>query len=571
MIPSTARKVVNGAEDVEMDEEESKKNFGSVPMLTMLAEVASATLESDPVLLKDSAHKARKSALQADALVLDQIRILSDRMLLDMFSELTSNEMRRTFSYRCYLMPNVCAETFSSFGSENKARLQMKSHLMAHIAKLLAEANAPGRQGKPPFTAEPLQARKRRLQETEGNNRKRRRPQAKQPSGVNKNERRSNGSATVPAPGTGATVKKSQARVKSQAKPPLAKPEGKNNRPTLKVAVKSLTTPSNKTKAPSTTGKAHNATVKEEKPLRPITETWEAHVVRRDHSYWGPGCPLSVDNSDDSDLEELCGDCVERRPVIPNQSVIATPAFPYVYVPLLPNTSSVVEVTTPGGGIGGGAAKRRVPSPMLPSSDDEEDDEDEDDDEEEEEQQSKQQQLPVAKGRARLPGRRGAVVQAAETSLERKAALKHIKALRNKRRDERGPLVCKICKTKVFTAQATLMYHYRSHAGIKPFNCKICDATFTRQHSLNYHMLIHNNKSRFACEDCGRHFRHPSHFKEHLRRHTGETPYQCTDCNQRFKTRNTYKRHLKTRHGKILTAQGILSVGESRPTSPAPT
>ncbi|KAL1443602.1 hypothetical protein MTO96_045934 [Rhipicephalus appendiculatus] len=84
-------------------------------------------------------------------------------------------------------------------------------------------------------------------------------------------------------------------------------------------------------------------------------------------------------------------------------------------------------------------------------------------------------------------------------------------------------------------------------------------------------MLIHNNKSRFECEDCGRHFRHPSHFKEHLRRHTGETPYQCTDCNQRFKTRNTYKRHLKTRHGKILTAQGILSVGESRPTSPAPT
>lgn len=25
----------------------------------------------------------------------------------------------------------------------------------------------------------------------------------------------------------------------------------------------------------------------------------------------------------------------------------------------------------------------------------------------------------------------------------------------------------------------------------------------------------------------------------------------------RFKTRNTYKRHLKTRHGKILSAQGI--------------
>ncbi|XP_049274075.1 E3 ubiquitin-protein ligase ZFP91 isoform X1 [Rhipicephalus sanguineus] len=574
MIPSTARKAVNGAGDVEMDEEDSKKNFGSVPLLTMLAEVASAELESDTVLVKDSAHKARKSVQQADALVLDQIRILSDRVLLESFSEFTSNEMRRTFSYRCYLMPSACAETFSSFGNEHKARSQMKSHLLSHIAELLAEANAPGRQGKPPFMAEPLQARKRRLQESEGTGRKRKRPQPKQPAAVSKNERRTNGSSTVlhtPTPRT--VVKKSQARVKSQVKPSLVKPEGKNSRPMLKVAVKSLTTPTNKVKAPSVTGKVHNTPVKEEKQLRVVSETWEAHVVRRDHSYWGPGCPLAVDNDDDSDLEELCSDCVERRPAVPSQSVIATPAFPYVYVPLLPNTSSVVEVTTPGGGIGGGSAKRRALSPMLPSSDDDDDDEDEDDDDEEEEQRSKQPQLqhPVAKGRARLPGRRGAAVQATETSLERKAALKHIKALRNKRRDERGPLVCKICKTKVFTAQATLMYHYRSHAGIKPFNCKICEATFTRQHSLNYHMLIHNNKSRFECEDCGRHFRHPSHFKEHLRRHTGETPYQCTDCNQRFKTRNTYKRHLKTRHGKILTAQGILSVGESRPTSPAPT
>ncbi|XP_037272356.2 uncharacterized protein LOC119164299 isoform X1 [Rhipicephalus microplus] len=570
MIPSTARKAVNGAGDVEMAEEESKKNFGPVPLLTMLAEVASAELESDAVLGKDSAPKARKSAQQADALVLDQIRILSDRVLLESFSEFTSNEMRRTFSYRCYLMPSACAETFSSFGNEHKARSQMKSHLLSHIAELLAEANAPGRQGKPPFMAEPLQARKRRLQESEGTGRKRKRPQPKQLSAVSKNERRTNGTATAPhtPPPPKTVIKKSLARVKSQAKSSLVKPEGKNGRPMLKVAVKSLTTPSNKVKAPSVANKLHSAPpVKEDKPPRILTETWEAHVVRRDHSYWGPGCPLAVDS--DSELEELCGDCVERRPVIPSQSVIATPAFPYVYVPLLPNTSSIIEITTPGGGY----VKRRTLSPMLPSSDDDDDDEDEDDDEEEEEQRSKQPQLqhPAAKGRARLPGRRGVAVQVAETSLERKVALKHIKALRNKRRDERGPLVCKICKTKVFTAQATLMYHYRSHAGIKPFNCKICEATFTRQHSLNYHMLIHNNKSRFECEDCGRHFRHPSHFKEHLRRHTGETPYQCTDCNQKFKTRNTYKRHLKTRHGKILTAQGILSVGESRPTSPAPT
>ncbi|GAB1598606.1 uncharacterized protein LOC115232346 [Argonauta hians] len=140
---------------------------------------------------------------------------------------------------------------------------------------------------------------------------------------------------------------------------------------------------------------------------------------------------------------------------------------------------------------------------------------------------------------------------------ERKTALRCIRELKGHKKDDKTSLACQICSDKTFTAAATLMHHYRSHAGIKPYVCLLCNTTFTRQHSLNYHMLIHNNQSRFTCKDCGRKFRHPSHFKEHLRRHTGETPFECNDCLQRFKTRNTYKRHLKTRHGKLLTATGI--------------
>lgn len=142
--------------------------------------------------------------------------------------------------------------------------------------------------------------------------------------------------------------------------------------------------------------------------------------------------------------------------------------------------------------------------------------------------------------------------------VEKELALKYIAKLHAKKK-KRIPdsLFCQICPGKHFTAQATLIHHYRSHAGIKPYACKICSSTFTRQHSLNYHMLIHQNRSRFTCDFCGRTFRHPSHYKEHLRRHTGETPYHCTDCNLHFKTRNTFKRHLKTRHGKLLTAAGI--------------
>lgn len=48
----------------------------------------------------------------------------------------------------------------------------------------------------------------------------------------------------------------------------------------------------------------------------------------------------------------------------------------------------------------------------------------------------------------------------------------YINELRCKKRDE--SLVCKICKNKPFTAAATLLYHYRSHAG----ECIVVSASF---------------------------------------------------------------------------------------------
>ncbi|XP_042208583.1 zinc finger protein 860-like [Homarus americanus] len=156
------------------------------------------------------------------------------------------------------------------------------------------------------------------------------------------------------------------------------------------------------------------------------------------------------------------------------------------------------------------------------------------------------------KGRAKFIG---------QSKAEKEMALKLIAEIRSQSVMALDTLECKICHpARLFTAPSTLLSHYRSHAGIRPYECRICEAVFTRQHSLNYHMLIHTNQTRFTCEDCDRKFRHPSHFKEHRRRHTGESPYECSDCLMRFKTRNTYKRHLRTRHGKLLTTQGAIII-----------
>lgn len=142
---------------------------------------------------------------------------------------------------------------------------------------------------------------------------------------------------------------------------------------------------------------------------------------------------------------------------------------------------------------------------------------------------------------------------------EKEMALLLMDRIKKKGNPSGNNLQCRICDPpRTFTAPTTLVSHYRSHAGIKPYECRICRSVFTRRHSLKYHMLIHQNQTRFTCADCGKKFRHPSHFREHRRRHTGEAPFGCEDCGQRFKTRNTYKRHLKTRHGKVLTTSGEL-------------
>ena len=182
-----------------------------------------------------------------------------------------------------------------------------------------------------------------------------------------------------------------------------------------------------------------------------------------------------------------------RRKCVNATKVIATPAFPFIYEPVLPNISQVIE-------IGSSVQNNRKNWDKISSD----------------------QTISDC------------VVDElnANTLQLKRLALQYINDIRvkNKGQTDKSSFRCKICADKTFTSPTTLIYHYRSHAGVKPYECSLCKATFTRQHSLNYHTLIHLNKSRFVCDECGRNFRHPSHFKEHMRRHTGETPYECTDC-----------------------------------------
>ncbi len=140
-------------------------------LLDLLAEVASQTLENDRSLREvNAAAKETKKPRRArgrerrladyDTFDLGQIRRMSQVSLLRLFAEQEeADEMRRTFAFRCRLMPeSECGYVSQSFGSEARAKADMKKHLAAHVAQMADGVI---------FRAESVEARKRRLNSVE--------------------------------------------------------------------------------------------------------------------------------------------------------------------------------------------------------------------------------------------------------------------------------------------------------------------------------------------------------------------------------------------------------------------
>lgn len=71
-----------------------------------------------------------------EKLDLNDISHLSDKLLANMFTELNSDEIRKSFTVQCALMPDTCAHEVTVFGSEMKGRFIMIAHLREHIKGL---------------------------------------------------------------------------------------------------------------------------------------------------------------------------------------------------------------------------------------------------------------------------------------------------------------------------------------------------------------------------------------------------------------------------------------------------
>ena len=88
----------------------------------------------------------------------------------------------------------------------------------------------------------------------------------------------------------------------------------------------------------------------------------------------------------------------------------------------------------------------------------------------------------------------------------------------------------------------------RSHTGIKPYTCIVCDTSFAEWGNWKRHELIHSGVKAFACQFCESKFIDMAGKKQHEKMHTGEKAYTCKFCDKSYITKNKMKKHVLTKH-----------------------
>ncbi|XP_011862840.1 PREDICTED: uncharacterized protein LOC105559280 isoform X2 [Vollenhovia emeryi] len=448
-------------------------------LLEVLAEVASQKLHSEKkhinsMLTLQFKPKTASMKRKESCFTVSQLASMPASHLIKQFAVFTSDELKRQYSYTCALVPG-CQQTYSSFASEDKARVCIKNHLEEHLEKLKGD-----KETYDTFTAKSinhknfktnLQSKKCRMQQ----------------------------------------IKKPQETLNKENKDVILE---KSTNLLRKILLNDMNIKENERQKcfqKPESKEAHDSELRN-------SEQVDIKVLG-DHSY-SERLDDKMPNRRETSLNNVPDNTTEEENIV--LMVVGTDSvhmkeYSHVHQKLAESYQDTNIVYSP-------------------------------DTAQSTESNAEVSTTTKPKGKAKFIG---------TSKEEREMALAYMDRIKKKGNPTGNNLQCRICDPpRSFTAPTTLVSHYRSHAGIKPYECKTCKAFFTRRHSLKYHMLIHQNQTRFTCQDCGKKFRHPSHFREHLRRHTGEAPFGCDDCGQRFKTRNTYKRHLKTRHNKILTTFG---------------
>ena len=89
----------------------------------------------------------------------------------------------------------------------------------------------------------------------------------------------------------------------------------------------------------------------------------------------------------------------------------------------------------------------------------------------------------------------------------------------------------------------------RSHIGLRPYYCMICDRTYDHKK----HQLVHSQEKPHQCKTCLMVFSLEGNMRRHEVIHSTERPFSCVQCDDTFKLEDSLKTHVKRIHLKDLS------------------